>query len=374
MNPTYKSIALFAILIFVGMLSRRYNDALKKDEELNNYNAIQKYLLNDVTLGKSKKPILWIHVPYEYNSRKWESFGSRSSVDLNQPYMYLTARSIIRQCEKDFTIVIIDDDSFEKLLPDWKIETKKLSDPILSNIRKLGMMKLLYAYGGISCPISFVCLKNMKSLYETGCASTCMFICETVNRNTTSSMTEFSPNIEFCGCRKESSMMKNLISFMERTISQDFTNETEFLGHFDRWCKMRIIKKQIYLFDGLCVGTKTTEGKGMCIENLLSNSHIHLDDDAYGIYIPHREISKRITYGWFLRSSEQQILESNTMIGKYILLANAPDSNKSLKESESDDKIKGSEKWISFWKTPLYPSLYGLKPLSLGSTILSTSV
>ena len=62
---------LFSILIVLGFLYKRFEDKLKRGEEnKDNYEAIQRYLLDDVTLGKSKKPILWIHVPYEYNSTK----------------------------------------------------------------------------------------------------------------------------------------------------------------------------------------------------------------------------------------------------------------------------------------------------------------
>ena len=73
------------------------------------------YLLDGEDLGKSAKPILWIHVPHEYNSRNWLSFGSRSSFELNQPYLYLTVRSIIKKCEDSFTICIFDDNSFQKI-------------------------------------------------------------------------------------------------------------------------------------------------------------------------------------------------------------------------------------------------------------------
>jgi len=103
---------LFIILIIVGILYKRYENVLKKEESGNIFETIQQYLLDDITLGKSKKPILWIHVPYEYNSRKWLHFNSRSSFDLNQPYLYLTSKSIINKCDNSFTICIIDDTSF----------------------------------------------------------------------------------------------------------------------------------------------------------------------------------------------------------------------------------------------------------------------
>ena len=78
---------LFFILIVLGVLYKRFEDKRIKEEEGDTYESIQKYLLDGTTLGESKKPILWIHVPYEYNSRHWLSFGSRSSLELNQPYL-----------------------------------------------------------------------------------------------------------------------------------------------------------------------------------------------------------------------------------------------------------------------------------------------
>ena len=153
---------LFFILIVVGFFYKQYSDKLQKEESGDVYESIQKYLLDDTTLGKSKKPILWVHVPYEYNSRNWLSFGSRSSFELNQPYLYLTMRSIIRQCDKSFTICIIDDASFKKLIPGWNINMTTISDPILSKMRMLGIAKLLYIYGGMLCPLSFVCLKDLS--------------------------------------------------------------------------------------------------------------------------------------------------------------------------------------------------------------------
>ena len=187
---------LFFILIVLGFLYRRFEDKRIREENRDNYEAIQRYLLDDVTLGKSKKPILWIHVPYEYNSRKWLSFGSRSSFDLNQPYLYLTVRSIIKHCDESFTICIFDDNSFQKLIPGWNIDMSRLSDPILSNMRALGMIKLLHIYGGMHCPISFLCMNDLTGLYKKGTRGNKMFICETVDRNTTSSRMNFYPSIE----------------------------------------------------------------------------------------------------------------------------------------------------------------------------------
>ena len=155
-------VILFFILIVVGFLYRRFEDKRIREENNDNNEAIQNYLLDDVTLAKSKKPILWIHIPYEYNLRNWLSFGSRSSFNLNQPYLYLTVKSIIKQCDKSFTVCIFDDNAFQRLIPGWDINMNSITDPILANMRTLGFMKLLYIYGGLMCPISFLCMKNLS--------------------------------------------------------------------------------------------------------------------------------------------------------------------------------------------------------------------
>ena len=57
------------------------------------------------------KPNIWIHIDYEKNSRNWKSFYSRNSRHLNQPYLHLTIKSIIRYCQDDFNICLINDDT-----------------------------------------------------------------------------------------------------------------------------------------------------------------------------------------------------------------------------------------------------------------------
>ena len=94
----------FIILLVVLYLYQRYKNKMDRENGVDDYNAIQNFLLNDpddVDTKKLKKPILWIHIDYTYNSRSWLSFGSRSSLDLNQPYLYLTVMSIIKSKNKE---------------------------------------------------------------------------------------------------------------------------------------------------------------------------------------------------------------------------------------------------------------------------------
>lgn len=358
---------LFFILIVLGFFYKRFEDKRMREESGDTYEAIQKYLLDDVTLGKSKKPILWIHVPYEYNSRNWLSFGSRSSFDLNQPYLYLTVRSILKQCDDSFTICIIDDTSFKRLIPGWNINMTTISDPILSNMRMLGLMKLLYIYGGLISPISFVCLKNLHGLYEKGIRGEKMFVCETVDRNSTSTDVDFFPNFSFCGAPKECETVRELCSFIERTASHDYTAETKFLGNYDKWCKQRIENGTMNMIEGVEIGTKTIDERPIILDDLMSNHYLDLYQGTYGILIPADEILNRRKYEWFARLSQKQVMESDTIIGNYLLLANS--SEQGILEPLEPLRNKAIEnKFVGFWKTPLQ-DVYGVKPNLLGNNM-----
>lgn len=356
---------LFIILITVGILYRWMEDKRIKEENKDSFDAIQKYLLDDVTLAKSKKPILWIHVPYEYNSRKWLSFGSRSSYELNQPYLYLTVKSIIKNCDKSFTICFIDDNSFCKLIPGWNINMNFISNPISDNIRKLGLMKLINIYGGMNCPISFLCLKDLIGLYEKGTSNDKMFVCENVDRNITSTCFNVYPDISFFGSKKENDTVKQVIDFMQRTISSDYTAESVFLGDFDRFVERKIKNGEINLISGLEIGTKTVDDRAVIIDDLMSQNYLNIGTQTYGILIPAKDIINRRKFEWFARMSQKQVLESNTIIGNYILLATAPKTEPSILEPLQVQP----DNWVGFWKTPLYPGLYGQKPNFLGDNL-----
>ena len=53
-----------------------------------------------------------------------------------------------------------------------------------------------------------------------------------------------------------------------------------------------------------------------------------------GIYIPEDELLQRIQYGWFIRMSPRQVLESNLYVGKMLLLANAETDKNSFKHKD----------------------------------------
>jgi hypothetical protein len=361
-------IILFVILISLAILYQKYLEKITNKVSFDEYGEIKKYLLKDKTLDKSKKPLLWIHVPHEYNSRNWLSFGSRSSFELNQPYLYLTVKSIIKNCDKSFKIVIIDDGTFEKLIPNWNINLSLLTDPMKGYVRQLAMSKLIYTYGGLNVPISFLCFRDLITMYNRGTNDDCMFVCEDYDSNITSTNKLYYPNACFMGAKKENETVKQFIDFMQRTISDDYTAQTKFLGEFDKWCKNKISKGKVRLIPGTDVGTRTIDDEPVTVETLLGENYIHFYGKMYGIWIPDKMILKRRHYEWFARMSPEQIFDSQFILAKYIVLALAPDSQHGVIESMENSRPD----WIGFWKVPLSNgtmNIFGPKPNFLGDHV-----
>lgn len=357
-------VMLFIILIVLSYFYRRFEDKRIREEDKENYETIRRFLLNDdttSTLANSKKPILWIHIPYEYNSRNWLSFGSRSSFDLNQPYLYLTVKSIINQCNDSFHICLIDDNSFSKLIPTWNVDMNTISSPITNNVRTLALAKLLHIYGGLICPISFLCMRDLSGLYQKGIQGDKMFICENIDRNITSTSYKFYPDIHFMGSPKENDTLGQFIDFIQRTISRDFTAESQFLGDFDRWCESRVRKNEINLISGIYIGVKNMNDEPIKLEDLLGQNYIDLYPKTYGIFIPANEILNRRYYEWFSRLSAKQVLEADTILSKYMLLSNTPDAKMGVIEP-----LETRPNWVGFWKVPSDAPVYGLRPINLG--------
>jgi len=281
------------------MLKNRYEDKRLREETDDNYETIKKYLLDDESLAKSKKPILWIHVPREYNARNWTSFGSRSSYELNIPYLHLTVDTIIKHCDDSFTICIIDDFTFKKLIPNWTVDLSVTPNPLLSNIRILGQLKLLEIYGGVICPVSFLCFRNLIDLYD----KQEMFVCE--NRGS---------YFQFAGVAKGSNALKNVIELAQRSVSLSSHDFNLALNKYALKCK------QIRLIDGMRIGTKSVDDTNILVDDLMSNEYLKLYENCYGILIPMDELLTRRKYEWFNRLNKKQVLQSNTILGNYFLI------------------------------------------------------
>ena len=129
----------------------------------------------------------------DINARNWLSFYSRNSTKLNQPYLFITMKSIVDKCGESFNICLIDDDAFRRLIPDWNIDLEQLSNPSKTVFRQLGVNQLLYLYGGMSVPASTLCMRDLRPMYDQGLLTHDTFIVENINRSISANQQTFFP-------------------------------------------------------------------------------------------------------------------------------------------------------------------------------------
>lgn len=315
----YYYILFIGLFIIINIIYHKYintDNTMKQHIEY-----VNKYLINNENL-ENNKPLLWIyiensnHVIPSKNQRNWLNFGSRNTNDLNMPFQNLSINSIINKCKNDFNILIINDDSFEKIIPNWNININKIALPIKYHIRNLALMNILYIYGGLLVPSSFVCFKSLNSLYNN-CLTNCeMFSFEFVNRNLSANESKMIMQPNFIACKQGSEKMNEYIQFLTNLNSKDFVAEQDFLGIPNLWLE----NNNVYKVDGKYIGTKDSENNILIIDKLLSNTYFELIDDCYGLFVPWYDIINRINFQWFAKLKEKEVLNSDTNIGKYILI------------------------------------------------------
>ena len=343
-------------------------DKLDRIGSIDEYYEIRKYLLRSNLdlddLYKEKKPLLWVHIPFEYNARSWQSFGSRSSTDLNQPYLYLTLRSIIENCDESFKIIVIDDTTFGKLLPDWKTNLSNIGNPLREQMRCIAMTKLLYTYGGLAVPISFLCFRDLIGMYRKG-------LNEHTGQMFVSESEENENQLGLIGAHRENKVMSELIHFLEKQVSSMATEYSE-KKEVRSWLNKKHRERQLNLISGKDIGIMTVEGNRVYIDDLLGESYIHFFPKMYGIWVPSKTLMNRSTYEWFIRLDKKQLLKSHFILAKYFVLALAPKEykmNERIEKEEHEEEEKKRNSWISFWRVPSHINLYGMKPIGLSQIV-----
>ena len=324
------------VLIIASYLVTNYKKTLEPNDE---YDMIKKYLLNDSPLYGYNRPKLWIHTKYEINSRKWKDFYSRNTTDLNQPYIHLTIKTIIDHCGDDFNICLIDDETFSKLIPSWDIDLTTVTEPMKSHFRQLGLAQLIYFYGGMVVPNSFICTRNLKDLYEDSLTLNQPFVCEAVNntlnnQNQKRKMT-FVPDMYFMGAKRNDPMMKELVEFLKRLNSKPhFSNESDFVGDVSEWLLENVDQQRITLIGGEIVGVKTQDRKTILLDDLMEEQFLQISDKNMGIYIPADEILRRPKFQWFAVMPSEELLKTNMIVSKYLLASIVDTTSEYTKSTE----------------------------------------
>jgi len=335
----------YALMIGIVLTASIFSNKFKSvfDSPSDEYELIRKYLLNDNPLYGFNRPKLWVHTKYEYNARVWKNFGSRSSHDLNQPYIHLTVKTLINHCGKDFNICLIDDESFQQLIPNWTTKLSAIPEPQRQFHRQLAMMELVHMYGGLVVPNSFVCVKNLFPMYkDTLDKNNRPFVVEQVNPYVSRSKKTFVPNPAMLGANKRDPVIQSLCEYLKQVCNRPMlgSDQLEFSGLISQWCT-----EKMTLLDGIYVGAKTSHGKTVVLEDLMQQKELDVPDDLlYGVVIQADALLTRPKYQWFAALPTEEVLKVNCVASRLLLRgildeADRPDFTLWATESEKETVI-----------------------------------
>jgi hypothetical protein len=223
------------------------------------------------------------------------------------------------------------------LIPSWKIpmnddDATSLTEPMKTRARMLGMAQLLYHYGGMIVPPSFVCCKSLKPLFEQSTDKHSAFVVQMANHTTleiNKYRLKYIPSgLEFLGVKdKFHETIHQLVDVLKTHLhDQHFHVAKEFEGFVPQFCYSLIERQQLKLIDGRYVGVKgpskpsstntskhpdAEEGRMITIEDLFSDAPFPWDvHHAFGVWIPQDELLRRCKYQWFLTMTGEEIFQS----------------------------------------------------------------
>jgi hypothetical protein len=298
------------ILVVFTILTLNYYREKYVDEKNDFHNEmvdIDSYFYSDSYIKQSKRRKLWIHIPFEKNSRNWANFGSRTSTDLNLAYMILCMKSIIDYCGSSYDIIIIDDTNFPNLLK-TDIDMSKLSGALKEKYREMCLMQILYEYGGVMVPPSLYLRKSIKEVDRPDV----WYVAEIANQSNVAYSPMYPATI-FAGAPAKNAELKAYIQYYSEEIKNDFGEQSL---HFS---KNYMRTHNIAYLDGKLIGVKDKFDKPIKLEDLMENKPILLDDKHIGVYIPHSELIKRTKYNWYCALSAEDILKCKVFISNYMV-------------------------------------------------------
>lgn len=304
------------VLIVAGVLGLTaisiglyYSANLIEEDGFNKRNLLNKGIDNKT---------LWLYYDQsDVNSRYWADFGARSSRVLNTPYLNLCYQSIVMKNGQTYTVKVLAGLSdVALLLGGWSNLPKPLQNPIahvgeaeLNYIRA----KILNCYGGLWVNPSTIFLKPIPDYTKL---NSVVFFGTDKDETYSSSNGTPAPGVHVMYSPKANHPVFEHLEKVSLARIERQEGGRQFRSDI-KWDLREImaLHKDIeYLPESEFA--RKENGRRIQLEDLLGMSVIPINPKACFIPLPNKELEERRNFEWFLRMSEEQILESELYISK----------------------------------------------------------
>ena len=308
MNTTEKLYAAIFGVLFVGALYAFYHSRRIIEENV----FMDKHLLK----RGMDKPVIWLYYDTgDVNSRYYMDFGARSSRALNMPYLNLCYETIVAQNSADFRIEVITGlVGIAALLGHNAMPSGLQNYATFVNEAEINWIRtaILAKFGGLWLDVHTVCLRPFGPLPK----ERVVFYGTDLNETYAGAEGTAIPGFRcIWSPRPEHPLFNEWEQICHARL--DAKGGGQQIRRDANWDWVALSSKYSGIqVDFAAEGLRKKGGKRVELEDLLSTGHegkLPFAVPNYTIFItlPWPELRDREMFGWFLRMSEDQILESD---------------------------------------------------------------
>lgn len=266
-------------------------------------------------------PVIWLYIDMsEVNSREWADFMGRSSRAISLPFLNLCYQSIVKHNKDKYRVEVISGLSNLALrLGGWE----HLPGPLRSALSPVGAAELawiracvLKKWGGIFLEPSTIALKGFGELPSD---KVVFFGTDDGETYSGPKGTE-APGMRCMGTLKPEHPFFVKWEGLTRERIERQAGGKQFRGD-EKWDARQLAGEMpndiVYLPSSEL--SRNTNGKRIQLEDLLSAGQqgvlpFAIYEESVYVPIPWNELSRSRNFGWFLKMSEDQVMESDLVI------------------------------------------------------------
>ena len=307
-------LGLVVVSVALGLIS-----AAKPKNPEKPFDVPQRVLMDP----KKEKPVIWLfYNDTDVNSRFWSDFGARSSRVLNRPYMNLCYETIIEAAGSNYRVEIIQglSDAISRLGGEEMVPSPLRNSKAMLKEEEAQFLAIAFLskFGGLWISPSTICIRSIPVYPENQIIGFGTSDTETYSGPAGTPV----PNTHYIWCPKAGTPV------FTRWAAMLYKRIDSYEGGFrarrdNQW-------DWTYVTTGACSIIKQPNAT---LQRKANGRRIELDDlfasrtegdlpfdigeDVVFVPIPYYELDRRSSFQWFLRLSEEQIMESDIAV-KYL--------------------------------------------------------
>lgn len=254
------------------------------------------------------RPIAWVYIPEEINSKTWLDFASRRHVQDISPINYICLETIYKHLYRDFNIVFFNQNHIDGLLKEHSNHFSKTKDNYVYNT--LLKYSLLEKYGGIYIPNDTLFIKNIELLlkpYYLGY-----------------SITVLDTNLNYFdnhGVDTSILMAKPGHPIIKKCLEYVVSNLDKFQNAFSYREIMNALYNEIIAIDGrhkhISIGlVKNSDGQYIKESDIFSHNKLVFRDDICFVPLHLENIDKKMNYNYIKRLTRDDIVNGNMEVSR----------------------------------------------------------